>query len=548
MIRDSLRKIHRSICIFMTAALVLSLIMPAYADAGSGSIRHASDIGEYIDATEAADDQDPIFGTRRIKVKKELSSLEGAEKGVCYDGCTLLSFDTVEETREAYDRLCAKYGESDVVVDLPMLRAEAAGWGYEYMNLDDQIKRSEKVHGKDGTKVTVAVIDSGISKYHEVFAGRTISPYSRNILQNSTNYSDQTGHGTEVAGIIAESTPGNVELMILKVFGSDETVSFQNVGTAVRYAADNGADVINMSMSIPVNERIKENPDYEDAIRTAVADLDSELSYAAGKNIVICAAAGNEGGNMDELGSFPAGSTNTIAVGSIDKDRPVNDNDTRSYFSNYGSTLDFCAPGSDLTVAKKDTESDYWQDYGTSLAAPYITACCAYIKMDDPSAGNFAAKETLKSIAVDYGSEGRDDYFGWGMPKFEDFVEVPADPDAKARKVKTVTVNASTVNAKAVDKAVGKAGGSYKYVTKIVLGKKVRKISAKTFAKYRKVTTVELKTRKLSKKSVKNSLKNSKVKTVKVKAGSRKVNKKYVKIYKKYFTKKNAGRKVTVRL
>jgi len=122
-----------------------------------------------------------------------------------------------------------------------------------------------------------------------------------------------------------------------------------------------------------------------------------------------------------------------------------------------------------------------------------------------------------------------------------------AAAEAKAKKVKTVTVNVSTVNAKAIDKVVKKKGGSNKYVTKIVLGKKVKKISAKAFAKYKKVTTIELKTKKLKKKSVKNSLKGSKVKTVKVKVGSKKLNKKYIKKYKKFFTKKNAGKKVKVK-
>jgi len=125
--------------------------------------------------------------------------------------------------------------------------------------------------------------------------------------------------------------------------------------------------------------------------------------------------------------------------------------------------------------------------------------------------------------------------------------DAKAAAEAKAKKVKTVTVNVATVNAKAIDKVVKKKGGSNKYVTKIVLGKKVKKISAKAFAKYKKVTTIELKTKKLKKKAVKNSLKGSKVKTVKVKVGSKKINKKYVKKYKKIFTKKNAGKKVTTK-
>lgn len=122
-----------------------------------------------------------------------------------------------------------------------------------------------------------------------------------------------------------------------------------------------------------------------------------------------------------------------------------------------------------------------------------------------------------------------------------------AAADSAAKEVKTVTVNVKTVDAKAIDNAVKKAGGSEKYVTKIVLGKKVSKISASAFKKYTKVTTLEIKSKKLKKAKVKKSLKGSKVKTVKVNVGKKKANKKFVKKYKKIFTKKNAGKKVKIK-
>ena len=133
-----------------------------------------------------------------------------------------------------------------------------------------------------------------------------------------------------------------------------------------------------------------------------------------------------------------------------------------------------------------------------------------------------------------------------------------ADSDAKAeaekkakedamKKVKTVTVNVKTVNAKALDKAVSNAKGSSKYVTKFVLGKKVKKIAKNSFKEYKAVTVLQIKTKKLKKKAVKGSLKGSNVKKIEVKVGSKKANKKIVKKYKKIFTKKNAGKKVKVK-
>ena len=117
--------------------------------------------------------------------------------------------------------------------------------------------------------------------------------------------------------------------------------------------------------------------------------------------------------------------------------------------------------------------------------------------------------------------------------------------DTKAKKVKTVTVNVKTVSVKAIDKAVKKAKGSQNYVTKFILGKKVKKISKKAFSKYKKAKTLVVKTKKLKKKSVKGSLKASKIKTIQVKVGSKKMNKEYLKAYKKIFTKKVAGGTVT---
>lgn len=111
-----------------------------------------------------------------------------------------------------------------------------------------------------------------------------------------------------------------------------------------------------------------------------------------------------------------------------------------------------------------------------------------------------------------------------------------------AKSVKVVTVNTKTVTAKAIDDAVKKFGGSKANVTTIVFGKKVKTIKANALKDYKKVKTIELQTKKLKKKAVKKSLKGSSVDTVKVRAG-----KKYVKKYKKIFTKKNAGKKVIVK-
>ena len=117
---------------------------------------------------------------------------------------------------------------------------------------------------------------------------------------------------------------------------------------------------------------------------------------------------------------------------------------------------------------------------------------------------------------------------------------------ARMKNTTTVTINTSTVNAATINNAIVAAGGSKDYVTKFVIGKKVKKISKKAF-KGTKIKTLEVKSKKLKAKSVKGALKGSKVKTIKVKVGKAKDNKKYKAIYKTIFTKKIVGKKVKIR-
>ena len=114
-------------------------------------------------------------------------------------------------------------------------------------------------------------------------------------------------------------------------------------------------------------------------------------------------------------------------------------------------------------------------------------------------------------------------------------------------KVKTIKVNTKTVNSKSIKAAIKKAKTSSDVITKIVLGKKVKKISKKAFIKYKKLTTLEIKTKKLTKKKVKKSLLKSRIKNILVKVGKKKTNKKYIAKYVVYFKKKNSGKKVIIK-
>ena len=534
-------------CILLTIALILPCSAVSFADdAGDEDVLRASDLEEYIEATDPADPvaamDDEIFSTCRLKVKRELDSLEGAVEGVSYQGDTLLRFGSVAETKRAYARLCREYGEDNVIVDIPLFTVDSVskpvGWGTEFMNIGKEIARQTQKNGQNARKVTIAVIDSGINSSHEIFDGRAISQKSKDCISSSLGIADEDGHGTSVAGIISESAPDNVELMILKTYTDGSKISVVTVGQAVRYAADNGADVINLSMSSSPNLATAK---YSELVKSSIADMENSLRYATEKGAIICASSGNNNGQMEALNSYPAVSSYTLAVGSIDK------YGKRSDFSNYGYSLNFCAPGDNLILASYNSNAGYYHGSGTSFAAPYISTCCAFVKMDNENAGNREAVKALGAICVDYGDAGWDCFYGWGMPKYGVVAKKPVqdDSDAKARAVKSVKVGGSKVTAASIRAAIAAAGGRNEYVTELVLGKGVKKISKKAL-KGTKVKTIVIKSKKLKKKSVKGSLKGSSVTKIKVKVGSKKTNKKYVRKYKPYFTKKNAGRKVKV--
>ena len=538
---------NRLFCILLTIVLILPCSAVSFADdTGDEDVLRASDLEEYIEATDPADPvaamDDEIFSTCRLKVKRELDSLEGAAEGVTYQGDTLLRFGSVAETKRAYARLCREYGEDNVIVDIPLFTVDSVskpvGWGAEFMNIGKEIARQTQKNGQNARKVTIAVIDSGIDSSHEIFDGRGISQKSKDFVSSSIGIADEDGHGTSVAGIISESAPDNVELMILKTYTDGSKISVETVGQAVRYAADIDADVINLSMSSSPSLGTAK---YSELVKSSVADMEKSLKYATEKGVIICASSGNDNGQMENLNSYPAVSSYTLAVGSIDK------YGKRSDFSNYGYSLNFCAPGDNLILASYNSNAGYYHGSGTSFAAPYISTCCAFVKMDNENAGNREAVKALGAICVDYGDAGWDCFYGWGMPKYGVVAKKPVqdDSDAKARAVKSVKVGGSKVTAASIRAAIAAAGGRNEYVTELVLGKGVKKISKKAL-KGTKVKTIVIKSKKLKKKSVKGSLKGSSVTKIKVKVGSKKTNKKYARKYKPYFTKKNAGRKVKV--
>ncbi len=285
-------------------------------------------------------------------------------------------------------------------------------WGGDLMGLTEAKRKTEELI-KKGTltgTVTVAVIDTGINKSHPWFQGRIDKEHSRSFLSGHSekDYDDQNGHGSHVAGIIAQNTPENIRLMVLQALDENKNGSSDAVSSAIRYAADNGASIINLSLGVC-------RDDFEDAklYSDYVATLQSAISYAKKKDCLIVTSAGNNGNSIEKIGSYPAGSSDVITVSAI------TDQKEKYEFSNTGSAVDFCAPGEDIYSAwKGGSEGDYVYLSGTSMAAPFVAASISYLLFINKTD---SIMQRLSSLCEDLGKTGSDSLYGNGLPVISNY-------------------------------------------------------------------------------------------------------------------------------
>jgi serine protease len=220
-----------------------------------------------------------------------------------------------------------------------------------------------------GAGVTVAVIDSGITTVPDLKDTKFVKGYD--FINNRVEAEDDVGHGTHVAGTIAQSTNNGygvagiayeASLMPLKVMGAMGGGTVADLAEAIRFAADNGADVINMSLGGPGESHL----------------LKEAIDYAHQKGVVLVAAAGNANQNA---ASYPARYPHVIGVAALD---PVGQ---KAPYSNFGAGVDISAPGGSSAggilqeIIDPETNQPVftaWQ--GTSMAAPHVAGVAALVK------------------------------------------------------------------------------------------------------------------------------------------------------------------------
>jgi thermitase len=199
--------------------------------------------------------------------------------------------------------------------------------------------------------INIAILDTGVDQDHPDLAAKIVSNIN---LTSSPSVDDVQGHGTHVAGIAAAITDNGIgvaglgydsSIMNVKVMNDSGFGTYGGVASGIIWAADNGADVISMSLGAYV---------YSSTLEDAV-------NYAWSKGAVLVAAAGNEGRSTP---FYPAAHANCIAVAA------TTSLDTKASFSNYGDWVDVGAPGTSIYSTRKD--NSYGYGAGTSMAAPYV--------------------------------------------------------------------------------------------------------------------------------------------------------------------------------
>ncbi|SBT93303.1 type VII secretion-associated serine protease mycosin [Streptomyces sp. DI166] len=265
-----------------------------------------------------------------------------------------------------------------------------------------------------GKGITVAVLDTGVDDQHPDLAGNVLA--GKDMVGFGAERGDRAWarHGTAMAGIIAGHGHGygnadgvmgiapEAKILPVRVILEDgdtarakaRTTRGNALADGIRWAADQGADVINLSLG---DDSKSAHPEPAE---------DEAVQYALKKGAVVVASAGNGGEKGDHI-SYPAAYPGVIAATAVDKFG------TRASFSTRRWYATVSAPGVDVVIA--DPDRKYYQGWGTSAAAAFVSGSVALVKSAHPGLTPAQIKKLLEDTARNAPDGGRDDSRGYGF-------------------------------------------------------------------------------------------------------------------------------------
>ncbi|MFG2462121.1 type VII secretion-associated serine protease mycosin [Streptomyces sp. NPDC048523] len=277
-----------------------------------------------------------------------------------------------------------------------------------------------------GAGVTVAVLDTGVENDHPDLVGNVLTGKDMIGFGAVRGQRAWARHGTAMAGIIAGHGHGvgngdgvmgiapEARILPVRVILEDRDPARARarntrgnaLAEGIRWAADHGADVINLSLG---DDSASAHPE---------AGEDDAVQYALRKGAVVVASAGNGGEKGDHI-SYPAAYPGVIAATAVDKFG------TRASFSTRRWYATVAAPGDDVVIA--DPDHKYYEGWGTSAASAFVSGAVALVKAAHPGLTPAQIKRLLEDTARNAPAGGRDDSRGFG------FVDPAAALEAAAR-------------------------------------------------------------------------------------------------------------------
>ena len=252
-----------------------------------------------------------------------------------------------------------------------------------------------------GQGTLIAIIDTGTDLDHPDLKDKVRTDIDYDFVNDDDTADDDHSHGTHVSGSAAATTNNGTGIaglgwkaMILpiKVLDSQGDGDSADLAQAIRYAADHGADVINMSLGGPV--------DCPSAVQEAA-------DYAHARGVLLVAASGNHGGSDEPNAEmFPANCQHVLGVGA------TTSADAVGSYSNYGTHVSVAAPGSGIYSTW--TDGSYVNDSGTSMATPHVAGLAALVMARYPAYTPDEVASAILDNADDLGEAGWDEYYGCG--------------------------------------------------------------------------------------------------------------------------------------
>ena len=349
---------------------------------GATADAFAQDLGELMQeeypSFKTEYHNDCKFSTCRLIVKSEgiIDTLDALSVINGFEGLWILQFENCSKTEEAYNYYSTRNDISFVEIDAPISSSasttssvsEPLSWGPEYINITQFNHDISKVNFEPKETV-VAVVDTGVEDTHVFFNGKVI-PTNVNTSGSGTRNSskDDNGHGTQVAGVIADSTADCVKIKPYKVLNNYGNGTAATVAAGIICAVYDEVDIINISLGFYENSPV----------------LELAVKKAYDNDIVLVAAAGND---ATDTPFYPASYPEVLKVTAINKDNVI------ANFCNYGDDVDYAAPGVDIYTTH--LYNSYMKISGTSIAAPFVSALAASVKSYTPDG---SAEDIIKVI------------------------------------------------------------------------------------------------------------------------------------------------------